>query len=321
MGKTKISWATHSWNPITGCTKVSSGCAHCYAETMANRFKNLYPDGFGKVTLHPERLEQPLHWRKPARIFVPSMGDLFHDDVSTYFISAVWEIMERAHWHTFLVLTKRPERMYRWVDSHKSSGAPMLPNVWLGVSVENQQAADERIPLLLQVPAALHWVSYEPALGPVDLSRWLRRWDCACEWSVPASALGANPSGILVCPGCGASGGLQLSRNPSLGWLVCGGESGKGARPPHPQWFRDVRDQCVAAGVPFHFKQWGEYRPIIDEPLPKATKIAVVSPSGQRIPWYPMTADDRRSYHAMARVGKKAAGSVLDGREHKEYPQ
>lgn len=229
MGKTKIEWTDKVWNPVTGCTKVSAGCKNCYAERI---FQRPYPGrAFTDVRTHPERLDQPLHWRKPCRIFVNSMSDLFHEAIAPIFLGKIFGLMAEAHWHTFQILTKRPKWMEEWSrevmhypegDRHRRPEYGWPPNVWLGVSVEDQKTADERIPLLLQTPAAVRWVSYEPALGPVDFTCWLHNSD-VCE------------------------------RN--LGWIVAGGESGPQARPSHPDWFRSARDQCQVAGVPFFMKQ------------------------------------------------------------------
>jgi len=260
MAKTSIEWATDSWNPTTGCTKVSQGCKHCYAETIANRFwAKQYPpneDGsprkFTDVRVHPECLEDPLKWRKPRRVFVNSMSDLFHEDMPLEFILRVWITMAEASRHTFLILTKRPDRMNRFVNewlpgafglatmSLKLLDKP-LPNVWLGVSVEDQKTADERIPILLQTPAAVRFVSYEPALGPVDFK--LGPYP-------PCKHVGCYHHISHPCEGCGR----KLGRLP-LDWIIMGGESGPDARPMHPDWARSVRDQCQAAGVPFFFKQ------------------------------------------------------------------
>ena len=263
MAKTSIEWATDVWNPVTGCNKVSQGCKHCYAETIANRFwATQYPpneDGsprkFTDVRLHPERLEDPLRWKKPRRVFVNSMSDLFHEDVPNDFIASVFGAMALSQQHTFMILTKRPKRATDWfqdiggttrrawvllsaarlinADRIKFPDWP-LPNVWLGVSVEDQATADERIPLLCQTPAAVRFVSYEPALGPVDF----------------ASINGALSSWFR-------NGDIDVVDEGRLHWIIMGGESGPGARPMHPDWARSVRDQCQAAGVPFFFKQWG----------------------------------------------------------------
>jgi len=267
MADTKIEWTNGVWNPVTGCSKVSQGCKNCYAEGIAKRFfATGYPpndDGslrtFTDVRCHEDRLDIPLRWKKTRRIFVNSMSDLFHPDVPFGFISKVFAVMGLCSQHTFQVLTKRPERMLEYVlqakhrspgfteasvcMAHKVQGLTAdqiaslqftagntwpLPNVWLGVSVEDQKTADERIPLLLQTPAAVRWVSAEPLLGPIEFRG---------SWLNP-TAQPANP----------------------LGWVVVGGESGPGARPMHPDWARSLRDQCQAANVPFFFKQWGEWK-------------------------------------------------------------
>jgi protein gp37 len=230
MSKTKIDWADKVWNPVTGCTKVSSGCKNCYAERVAKRF---WRDGiigdnyrpFSEVRCHTERLEQPLHWNKPARIFVDSMGDLFHKDVPNTFISQVFWIMEMAPMHTFMILTKRPKRMLEWVNQDYQNP---LPNVWLGVSAEDQKTADEKIPILLEMPAVVRFVSVEPMLGKIDIWQYLGG--------------NRNPIG-------------EIFNNKGLDWIICGCESGPGARPMKMSWAADLKHQCVFASVPFFFKQ------------------------------------------------------------------
>ena len=245
-GKTKIEWATHQWNPVTGCSKVSQGCKHCYAERewprlAAPRAKpNIYTGrAFTDVMCHPEKLDIPLHWREPRRIFVNSMSDLFHESVPDSFIIDVFNVMYDAKQHTFQVLTKRPERMRDFLigTSGCGMGGELMPNVWFGVSVEDQATADERIPVLLQIPAAVRWVSAEPLLEPVTI------------FSLD------GPVDVFE--------GMQSP----LHWIVVGGESGPKARPMHPDWVRSIRDQCfMMAGVPFFMKQLsGERgRPIKD---------------------------------------------------------
>jgi protein gp37 len=210
--RSRIEWTQATWNPVTGCTKVSQGCKHCYAERLARRLAAMgnprYRRGFA-VTLHPDLLELPLRWAEPRLIFVCSMSDLFHEAVPLEFIRAVFETMVRARRHTFQVLTKRADRLVRL--------APELPwpeNVWVGVSVERQDYV-WRVGLLRQVPARVRFLSCEPLLGPLEL----------------------DLSGIQ--------------------WVIVGGESGPGARPLRPEWVRSIRDQCLAAGVAFFFKQWG----------------------------------------------------------------
>ena len=245
--KSKIEWTDSTWNPVTGCTKVSAGCKNCYAEQVAKRFwKNRE---FTEVLTHPERLDQPFHWKKPRRIFVNSMSDLFHESVPFEFIAEVFERMtwnffksckktdaecgcECIHdpdffypdgckcWreilpHTYQILTKRPERMLEFFKSVKS--VKEHKNVWLGVSCENQETADERIPLLLQIPAAIRFISAEPLLQAVDISKYAKELD----------------------------------------WCIVGGESGFGARSFDLEWAESLRDQCKTAGVPFFMKQFG----------------------------------------------------------------
>jgi protein gp37 len=242
MTDTEIEWTDKTWNPLTGCTKVSPGCDNCYAKTMHERFNG--PGSFDTITLHPERLTQPLKWRKPAKVFVNSMSDLFHKDVPDQYIADVFAVMAVADRHTFQVLTKRPSRMRsllsspRWSElltrdpnvwpSDLDPELP-LPNVWLGVSVEDQHWADIRIPALLDTPAAVRFLSCEPLLGPVDLRQAINQ--------DPFAAYHFRPGGI--------------------DWVIVGGESGPGARPMRAEWARDIRTQCLFNNVPFLFKQWG----------------------------------------------------------------
>lgn len=277
---TKIEWTDETWNPVTGCTKVSTGCDHCYAEIMHERFNG--KGSFATVTLHPARLDKPLRWRTPKRVFVNSMSDLFHDDVPDEYIARVWAVMAATPQHTYQVLTKRHGRMRSllsslefdlavaaaWSALDTTAGSLTedhtppypLPNVWLGVSAENQRWANTRINALLNTPAAVRFVSCEPLLGPIEYDEF-----------------------------------------PVVDWVIVGGESGHGARPMHPDWARSLRDQCADAGVAFHFKQWGEYRH-----LDKSNDY-VWTEGGDRL--------------EPVRVGKKAAGRELDGRTWDEYPE
>lgn len=259
MSQTKIEWADAVWNPISGCSPVSAGCRNCYAKRMANRLRGRfgYPaDEPFRVTLHPDKLDEPLKRRKPRRVFVCSMGDLFHKEVPVEFIAEIFDRMacatlacgkkhqehEEECWtgdpHTFIVLTKRPQRMLAvlttgldYATTFWPGDRPLivarqvywpLPNLWLGVSVEDQATADERIPILLKIPAAKRFVSLEPMLSPVDLSKW------------------------------------QLS------WCVLGAETGPGARPMNLDWARAVRDQCQEVGVPFFFKRASDGSRLLD---------------------------------------------------------
>ncbi|KKM63388.1 hypothetical protein LCGC14_1511920 [marine sediment metagenome] len=247
---TNIAWTDEVWNPTTGCAKVSSGCKNCYAEGVANRFwARQYPEVDGRprrftdVQCHPDRLERPLHWTKPRRVFVNSMSDLFHEDVPDEFIDRVFDVIALAEKHTFQVLTKRPERMRdyvkRRIEERPFYMVPWpLPNVWLGVSVEDQETADARIPELLATPAAVRWVSLEPQLGPVDLTY-------------------VDHINALYPDWVGGKGGGTGAPHPLLDWVVQGGESGAKARPFDVQWARDMRDQCEHEMVPYFLKQLG----------------------------------------------------------------
>jgi protein gp37 len=316
--KTKIEWTDATWNPIRGCSRVSEGCRHCYAERVAARFSGPGqpyeglailkrepgeetagdPRWTGEVRFIPELLNQPLRWKRPRRIFVNSMSDLFHEKTDVGWIDQICAAMLVCPHHTFQVLTKRPERMRnyllnvgaRQIEPHMQRLRPGIArldwpwrNIWWGVSVEDQKTADDRIPLLLETPAAVRWVSYEPALGPVD---WYRGGFSLIEpVTIPTN-----------------------KKWPGLDWLVAGGESGPGARPAHPDWFLRALNECKAAGVPFFFKQWGEWIPV--NQWEQARDY-----------------DGARKYRGMRldgklllRVGKKRAGHLLDGRAWQEFP-
>jgi len=281
---TSIEWTDETWNPVTGCTKVSAGCKHCYAERLWPRMKTGRP--FTEVTCHPDRLEKPLHWRKPRRVFVNSMSDLFHEDVPDEYIDRVFAVMAACSQHTFQILTKRPERMREYlmgddrdeaigyaamvlyetwgdparglnramtlmhrqgykppsVTSHCCPQQPQWPlsNVWLGVSIEDQATADARIPVLLDTPAAVRWVSYEPALGPIMF--------CG-EAALATRCMKGHPFPFLCSDDAHDRRGID--------WLIVGGESGPKARPCVIGWIRDVVRQCRDAEVPVFVKQLG----------------------------------------------------------------
>jgi protein gp37 len=259
-----IEWTETTWNPITGCSKISPGCDNCYAIREARRLSgnpspavrqayngtthrlNGRTNWTGILRPIPSRLEQPLHWKQPRRIFVNSMSDLFHEDVPDSYIHAVADVMKSANRHTYQVLTKRAERLRRMLSSELRSYAG-LDHIWWGVSVENRRHGLPRIDELRRAPARVRFLSIEPLLenlGKIDLT--------------------------------------------GIHWVIVGGESGPSSRPMQPQWVRSIRDQCETAGVAFFFKQWGTFGP---------------------------------KDGAIARLGKKAAGRVLDGRTWDEYPQ
>lgn len=319
----KIEWTDATWNPIRGCSRVSEGCRNCYAEKVAARFSGsglayeglaamkqvVGPDGLvhiearwtNEIQVMVDKIRDPLRWRKPRRVFVNSMSDLFHEKVSFGTIRAIFNVMDKAKRHTFQILTKRPDRMLEWMRS-----APyfLLPNVWLGVSIEDQASADKRIPLLMQMPAAVRWVSYEPALGAVDFEKVplpdaYLRMNGITGVAQPKSEKDTEPDDYRY----------WTRKGFKLDWVVCGGESGPGARPMHPEWARSARDQCQVAGVPFFFKQWGEWCPCaaVDP------KCHEQWPENRQV-W------NEAGLHSM-RLGKKRSGRLLDGREWSEYPR
>lgn len=348
--QSSIEWTEATWNPVTGCTKVSPGCDNCYAETFAERWRGTpghhFETGFD-VTLRPNALELPLRWRKGRRVFVNSMSDLFHKDVPDEYIAQVFAVMSLTPQHTYQVLTKRHGRMRSLLTSSDfrlacekaqmeivndetapltayqreaktsqwwSDFAEPLRNVWLGVSVEDQKRADLRIPALLETPAAVRFLSCEPLLGPVKLPLFDETEGCTCG--------GYGPPYYVHEARCGLTPGLAWG---GLHWVIVGGESGPGARPMHPQWARDLRDQCVTADVPFFFKQWGAWGPL-QHPFDYVTdddRCQVVS-SGGNLAGRPWLGWKRQHGHeqseVMRRYGKKAAGRVLDGRTWDEFP-
>lgn len=325
--KSKIEWTDRTWNPTLGCSMVSKGCTNCYAMRFAHRFrtsaknplKGLTTDDVkwnGDVKLMADRIEDPISWTKPSMIFVGSMSDIFHESVPDVYLLRIFHTMYLADHHTFQVLTKRPERMASFTrrlwcykvtgelrladDEDHDKGHVALPNVWMGTSVENQDAADERIPELLRAEAAVRFVSCEPLIGPVDLKR---------------------------------------EDLPKLDWVIVGGESGPGARAMHPCWARGLRDVCDDADVPFLFKQWGAWLPfqafgdVDDWPsfLPDDNNRPVIHLDSARIITLDGTLTDLNDYNdasaspkwlsfLIARVGKKKSGRLLDGQKWDQYP-
>ena len=274
--RTLIEWTDATWNPVTGCSIVSPGCRRCYAMRLAGGRQRHHPSRAGltrdsiagpvwtgEVRFNEQWLDQPLRWRRPRRIFVCAHGDLFHESVPDDWINAVWSVMSRSPRHTFQVLTKRPARMREYLRHVRGTGIP-LPNVWLGVSIEDQERADERVPLLLDTPAAVRFVSAEPLLGRLDL-----QWMIMEPWPsfVPVDGLYPGTLNVLAGHWWPLEGGDwqreyegRIEELPKLDWVIVGGESGPGARHMKPEWARDLRDQCLNNGVPFFFKQWGGSR-------------------------------------------------------------
>ncbi len=335
---TKIGWVknadgTHgeTWNPVVGCSHVSPGCDNCYAERMAGRLERMGSLDYagltrggkwtGDVRYRIDRLPAPLYWRKPRTIFVCSMSDLFHPAVPFTFVDQVFSIMRSCPQHTFQVLTKRPERMRRWYELTPLAKICRptwpLPNVWIGTTCEDQKRADERIPDLVATPAVIRFVSLEPMLGPVDLDRWIDPigqdlcGECGsgeCN-GVDKNAIKYDDHGDGICGECGAPREVFSYGVPLIDQVIAGGETGAGARPCHPYWVRLPRDQCQESGVRFFFKQWGEWRATgeIDPIDDRNAVVEQIESLGISL--------------LVKRIGKRAAGRILDGRTWDEIPE
>lgn len=402
---TRIEWADATINPLVGCSKVSPACDNCYAERMAARMVHnpsvahryagtvdAHGKWTGKINYVTSQMKKALRWRKPQRIFVGSMSDMFHPSVPDERLDEVFACILASHTlancanHTFILLTKRPERMReylsagpstlieRWakagdgwiildnedvcfsetIESIVSWGPQLdykpwaytyqlfpLPNVWLGTTVEDQARADERVPELLDTPGALHFVSCEPLLGPVDLRKWLPgSWECSlaclhrqyewpelwycgeCGYENSDDGAWGDPE---TCPECGCGDGPQAPcpacnfpmyndhpDTPHLRWIIAGGETGPGARPAHPDWFRSLRDQCKAHGVPFFFKSWGEWGFNGWDGTHALSSSGALRTIGRT--------EDTHGDWPCAKMGKARSGSLLDGVEHNAIP-
>lgn len=332
-----IEWTDDTWNPITGCSVVSPGCTNCYAMKLAGTRLRDHPSRAGltvpakagpvwngQIRFNEQWLDQPMRRKRPRMIFVCAHGDLFHENVPDEWIDRVFAVMALSPQHTFQVLTKRSARMREYLSA---PGMPQrvyelacdrvveeqlpvvllapdvadpglrpdwprimldqwpLQNVWLGVSAEDQVRADQRIPDLLATPAAVRFISAEPLVGPVDLRH-----------------IEPNDDGYI--------NSLSSSIGPNVDWIIVGGESGHGARPMHPDWARELRDQCADAGVSFFFKQWGNFRPLTDAERGQACGATLIAGADPH---------DREAY--VMPTSKKNAGRLLDGVQHDDMPQ
>ncbi|HAN19652.1 MAG: hypothetical protein A2X13_14570 [Bacteroidetes bacterium GWC2_33_15] len=308
---TKIEWTNETWNPIIGCSKISEGCKNCYAEKMANRlaymaikqsnsdFLNINGIGAytlvtldgkwnGKTKLVPSAFKKPLEWKKPRMIFICSMGDLFHEYVPFEWIDAVFAITQKCMHHTFQVLTKRPERMLEYFKSRGITN-PYL-NVWLGVTTENKEEANKRIPVLLNIPAAIRFVSVEPMLSNIQLSGYT---DEGYENLL---------TGDVFCEGMN-----EPTKRNKIDWVICGGESGTNARPMHPDWVESLQNQCKETNTPFFFKSWGEWAHI---------HVLLCNAKGIKgKKWYNIDPET-----ALCKIGKSKTGNLIDGKEYKQFP-
>ena len=287
--KSRIAWTEATWNPITGCARVSPACDNCYAVGMSKRLDSMGVERYagvvegndwsGLIRMHPEALDQPIRWKRPRMIFPCSMSDIFHHDVPWEFIDRMFEVMTKhAPHHVYTILTKRPQRpallAHNW--------SPDWKNLWFGFTGENQKFFDLRWGFARVIPASVLWVSIEPMLGPIEL-----------------------PSDFL--------------ERGNRAWVVVGGESGKDARPMHPDWVRSLLRQCQEAGVPFLFKQWGEWIPeqCCDLPVAAIEREEKLETLFGRVPNWLHIGDLKCSWF---QVGKKKAGHLLDGEEYLEFP-
>lgn len=338
--KTGIEWTDATWTIVQGCDYESPGCKHCYVPPMLWRLmhnpnpkisaplqglveiRSDRPVFTGKVAMREDRLNWPLTWKSPRRIFVPSHGDIFHEAVTDAFLDQIFAVMALCPQHTFQVLTKRAGRMREYLEAaigriadaiqplrtDKEAVGPVphlmggdtwwpLPNVWLGVSVEDQVRAEERIPMLLETPAAKRFLSGEPLLEQLDLARWLEL------------------------------GGVNTDRglsNPGIDWVIAGGESGEDARPMHPDWARSLRDQCQAADVPFFFKQWGSCLPgNMDGEDERGRAAYEIDEEHSSIDYDDLGKGREIFEHGTSfiRFPHKNTGRRLDGREWSEFPK
>lgn len=317
----KIEWTEETYNPFVGCTKISEGCKNCYAETMANRLGAMYSKNNklsylsqynevindkgkwnGKTVFVPYQLRKPYQTKKPTKFFVCSMSDLFHENNSFHDILKVWDVMcENTH-HIFQVLTKRPERMldfYKWLGKKaKDDGLDSVPSdsddyldyigtpdhIWIGITIENQEMADKRIPILLDIPAKTRFLSCEPLLGDIIF---------------PFNKFPEITDGVNT---------IQESESilQDIQWVIIGGESGSNARPMHPQWAKNIIAQCEIANVSVFFKQWGEYAPYDNLPLSIVLKLKNYIFNDKTIVY---------------KVGKKKSGNIINGKKYEQYPK
>lgn len=314
----KIEWTEQTWNPIIGCSKISDGCKNCYAEKMAVRlacientqhYKHVVSNKWNGTTyFNIPALEKPLKRKKPTTYFVCSMGDIFHETVPFRWVDEVLDIIEKCPQHRFIILTKRAKRMHdywTWVYEFNDTVPSKKQNIIWGITAENQEQANKRIPWLLEIPCSCKMVSIEPMLGEVDLTKIIDSdgdtIDCL--------------NGKMYQKSCKVDKTFDI-----ISWVIVGGESGSNARPMHPEWVKSIKDQCEKSNTPFFFKQWGEWKKVgecdncKDSKYYDDRKCQILNISGGQ------------GYHGelayyMKKVGKKKAGCLIDGEEYKQFPK
>ncbi len=354
MAKSKIEWTTETWNPIiSGCSIISEGCQNCYAMKMANRLEHMGQEKYkgltrktakgktiwnGKINIdmNDKALYEPLKTKKPTMYFVNSMTDLFHEDVPFEAIDKIMAVIALTPQHTYQVLTKRDERMYEYfcqsrpldfeinniLDLYPVKGSKfelykiaekfisnptVLPNLWLGVSIENKETLP-RIDKLRETPAAVRFLSCEPLLSDIDFTvvEELNEGEKDFLYHNLLSGICTTTTNHVF-----TEFDVKYNKTPKIDWVIVGGESGHVARPMHPDWVRSIRNQCKDANIPFFFKQWGEY-------LPYGTKTDVLM---NQFGETDFSKHQRGNYIGFAKVGKKQAGALLDGKEYREMPK
>ncbi|MEO8391175.1 phage Gp37/Gp68 family protein [Polaromonas sp.] len=337
---TKIEWADHTFNPWTGCTKVSTaatgggGCDHCYAESWSKRAGDKvgkWGPGAPRVRTTAGNWRQPLKWNdahaeffaqhgRRQRVFCASLADVFDNEVDPQWRRDLFRLISDTPNLDWLVLTKRIGNVIPMMRAIIDIRDPLPSNVWLGATIVNQAEADRDIPKLLATPAAKRFLSMEPLLGPVDLV--LRQKNGDLQDALSGQWLrNVTPADLAR----GAS--IHMGDGPRLDWVIAGGESGPGARPSHPDWYRALRDQCAAAAVPFLFKQWGEWGPTWLESHSHLPTLAPLDPAGEKaiagttvISGYYEDGRAHQELLPVVKLGKKAAGRLLDGTEHNGFP-
>lgn len=347
MSKSNIEWTDRTWNPVIGCSKISTGCNNCYAEKMAHRLKAMGTKGYENefaVTLHPDRIDDPLKRRKPTVYFVCSMGDLFHDDVPFEFIDKILTTILRSPRHTYLILTKRPERMKeyftKWHQDYEMDDAEAyascrppaiydgkIKNLWLGVTAENQEHADKRIPILLDTPAFKRFVSIEPMLSKINLFGLMPSRERDDKLSSVQLSMGVDAvydDRLYINALRGESKWYHRGENienqtNKLDWVICGGETGAYARGLHPDWVRSLKDQCEETQTPFFFKKWGEWIPIEE-----TWKIDNAKRLQKNEQWVNLNGGS--GFHGakiwrVKKVGRSSERYLIDGKEYRQFPK